>query len=234
MNAVRPETTLFLIQSLDGKITTGDVDARDVDADFPRIPGVAAGLHQYYDLEKQTDNVSLNSGRVMAKIGVNRRRKDPMKLGCSFIIIDNKPHLTAKGVMYLSKWVQTLYLVTTNSNHPAFKLAGTRDNIVVLRYRKRIDFEGLLTTMRKRYGVRRLTIQSGGTLNARWLRLGLVDHVSVVIAPCLIGGANTQSLVGGASLRTIADLKKISVLRLVRCNVLDHSYLHILYDVIRP
>jgi riboflavin biosynthesis pyrimidine reductase len=33
-----------------------------------------------------------------------------------------------------------------------------------------------------------MTIQSGGTLNAKWVRLGLVDEVSVVIAPLLVGG----------------------------------------------
>jgi len=51
----RPVTTLFMIESLDGKISTGDVDELDVDKDFKRIVGVKEGLHQYYDLEKQTD-----------------------------------------------------------------------------------------------------------------------------------------------------------------------------------
>ena len=44
----RPITTLFLLQSVDGKITTGASDALDFDRDFPRIPGLREGLHQYY------------------------------------------------------------------------------------------------------------------------------------------------------------------------------------------
>ena len=94
----RPETTLFLIESLDGKISTGDVDELDIDKDFPKIAGVKEGLHQYYEIEKTTDPYSLNSGKVMAKIGVNTRTEEPKKMGCSFIIIDNKPHLDEKGV----------------------------------------------------------------------------------------------------------------------------------------
>lgn len=48
----RPHTTLFMIMSLDGKISSGDTDALDVDADWKRIQGVKEGLYQYYDLEK--------------------------------------------------------------------------------------------------------------------------------------------------------------------------------------
>jgi 2,5-diamino-6-(ribosylamino)-4(3H)-pyrimidinone 5'-phosphate reductase len=51
----RPETTLFMLTSVDGKISTGDRDIMDVDKDFPTITGLKEGLQQYYDLEKQTD-----------------------------------------------------------------------------------------------------------------------------------------------------------------------------------
>ncbi len=63
----RPETTLFLLSSLDGKISTGDTDAMDVDVDFSKLKGVREGLHQYYDIEKRTDFFSLNSGQSFAQ-----------------------------------------------------------------------------------------------------------------------------------------------------------------------
>ena len=58
-NDGRPFTTLFLLMSVDGKISTGSTDARDVDADFPRIAGVREGLAQYYDIVQKTDLWSL-------------------------------------------------------------------------------------------------------------------------------------------------------------------------------
>ena len=67
----RPITTLFMLMSVDGKISTGASDNLDVDKDFPKITGVKEGLHQYYEIEQTTDLWSLNSGRVQAKIGVN-------------------------------------------------------------------------------------------------------------------------------------------------------------------
>lgn len=63
----RPITTLFMLMSVDGKISTGATDDLDVDNDFPNIKGVNEGLHQYYEIEKTTDLWSLNSGRVQAK-----------------------------------------------------------------------------------------------------------------------------------------------------------------------
>ncbi len=227
----RTYNTLFLIQSLDGKISTGDTDFLDVDLDFKRIHGVKEGLSQYYDIEKTTDPFSLNSGKVMAKIGVNLRTTQPIKMGCSFIIIDNRPHLTESGVHYLSQWVKTLYLVTTNKNHPAYGLKDSLSNLQILDYENKIDFADLFRRLKHNYLAERVTIQSGGQLNAELLRNGFIDEVSIVLAPCLIGGKETQSLMGGESIHTEMDLKKIKPLVLKDCRVLNNSYIHLTYLV---
>lgn len=229
----KPYTSLFMIQSFDGKISTGDVDELDVDKDLSRIAGVKEGLHQYYDLEKQTDYFSLNSGRVMAKIGVNTRIPPASKTDVKFIIIDNKPHLTTQGVEYIAQWVTTLYLVTTNKNHPAYEVKKRFSNIEIVEFDTEIDLALLLEVMHDKYGAKRVTLQSGGTLNAEWLRRGLIDRISVVIAPCLIGGKDTQSLIGGESLHNQADLLNIKALKLIRCDVLEDSYLHVQYEVVQ-
>ena len=70
----RPITTLFMLESLDGKISSGNNDSLDADKDFPKIDGVKEGLHQYYEIEQTTDYYSLNTGKVMAKIGVNDKK----------------------------------------------------------------------------------------------------------------------------------------------------------------
>ena len=94
----RPVTTLFMLMSVDGKISTGAADELDVDKDFPQIVGVREGLHQYYEIEQTTDLWTLNSGRVQAKMGVNTK-KLPSKTPVSFVVIDNK-HLNENGIRY--------------------------------------------------------------------------------------------------------------------------------------
>ena len=70
----RPVTTLFMLMSVDGKISTGAADELDVDKDFPQIAGGSEGLQQYYEIERTTDLWTLNSGRVQAKTGVNTKK----------------------------------------------------------------------------------------------------------------------------------------------------------------
>ena len=77
-----------------------------------------------------------------------------------------------------------------------------------------------------------MTIQTGGTLNAILLRAGLIDHLSIVIAPALIGGKDTATLIDGESLHSPKELSKIKALKLIKCDTLENSYLHLQYDVI--
>ena len=67
MDTSRPFTTLFVLVSVDGKISTGDRKEMDFDLDFPHIRGVKDGLNQYYDLELGTDEFSLNTGKTLAR-----------------------------------------------------------------------------------------------------------------------------------------------------------------------
>jgi len=226
----KPETTLFLLTSVDGKISTGDTDALDVDKDFPNIFGVKEGLHQYYDLEKQTDLFSLNSGRVQAKIGVNEKDGEIKKLPVYFIIIDNKPHLKITGIDYFLKRSKKLFLITTNKNHPVFERKNT-ENLEIIFYKDEIDFCDLFSKLKNNFECDRLTIQTGGTLNTLLLRKGLIDHISLVIAPVLIGGKDTATILDGESLHTPNELSKIKALKLIKCDLLKNSYLHLQYDV---
>ncbi len=116
----RPITTLFMLMSVDGKISTGASDNLDVDKDFPKIAGVKEGLHQYYEIEQTTDLWSLNSGRVQAKIGINTADM-PNKTPVSFVLIDNK-HLKEHGIHYFCALSKQFVLVTSNEKHPAFEM----------------------------------------------------------------------------------------------------------------
>lgn len=76
----RPVTTLFMLMSVDGKISTGASDDLDVDKDFPRIAGVSEGLHQYYEIEQTTDLWTLNSGRFKPKSASIQRKHQTERL----------------------------------------------------------------------------------------------------------------------------------------------------------
>ena len=228
----RPITTLFMLESLDGKINSGNSDNLDADKDWCQIEGVKEGLHQYYEIEATTDYYSLNTGRVMAKIGVNDRKEYHEKVDISFIIIDNKPHLNEHGIDYLCNWVEKLILVTTNKNHIAFSLKEKYENLDILYYEV-LDLKTLLTDMKQKYNAEKLTIQSGGNMNGKFLREDLIDYVNVVLAPLLVGGRDTSTLIDGDAISTVNELNKLKALQLIECNKLEDSYIQLKYKIIR-
>ena len=187
----RPVTTLFMLMSLDGKISTGAGDGLDFDRDLPRVPGVAEGLNQYYELEQLTDLWSLNTGRVMAKVVV----------------------------------------ITSNEAHPAFAVG--EDNLSVM-LRERASLAEALRRLRSEHGCERLTVQSGGTLNAALVREGLVDFVDVVVAPLVVGGRDTPTLVDGPSLTSVEKLSRLCPLELLGCEALQDSCVRLRYRVAQP
>lgn len=222
----RPITTLFMLMSVDGKISTGASDLLDVDKDFPTIEGLKEGLHQYYEIEQTTDLWSLNSGRVQAKLGVNKKAM-PVKTPVSFVLIDNS-HLDEHGIKYFCELSKKFVLITTNRNHPAFNVEADNMGIIL---QEELSLEKALSELKDKYGCDRITIQSGGTINGLFLKDKLFDYVDIVVAPVLIGGKDTSTLIDGESITRKDDLDRLGVLRLVDCEKLQDSYIRLKYEV---
>lgn len=223
----RPITTLFMLMSVDGKISTGATDELDVDSDFPNIAGVKEGLHQYYEIEQTTDLWSFNTGRVQAKMGVNEK-KMPSKTPVSFVLLDNH-HLTKHGIEYFCELSKQAVVITSNASHPAFNVKA--DNLHII-YQEQPSLAKALERLKTECGCDRLTVQSGGTINGLFLREKLFDYVDIVIAPLLIGGKDTSTLIDGDSLMSKTELSKLGVLKLLACEALKDSYVRLRYEVI--
>lgn len=223
----RPITTLFMLMSLDGKISPGASDTLDADKDFPNIDGLKEGLHQYYEIEQTTDLWSFNTGRVQEKLGVNEKPY-PERTPVSFVLLDNT-HLNEHGVTYFCRKSKDFVLITSNKNHPAYNVEESNLHII---FQEELSLKDALTELKHKYGCERITIQSGGTVNGLFLREKLFDYVDIVIAPVLIGGKDTATLIDGLSLLSEKELSQLGVLKLIECIVLDNSYLRLRYEVI--
>ena len=223
----RPITTLFMLVSVDGKISKGASDVLDVDQDYACMDGVKEGLHQYYEIEQTTDLWSLNTGRVQAKLGVNEKEMPP-KTPVSFVLIDNS-HLNEHGVRFFCELSKQFVLITTNPDHPAFRVNAENLGIIL---QEELCLEKALVKLKEEYGCDRITIQSGGTVNGLFLREKLFDYVDIVVAPVLVGGKTTSTLIDGESITTREELDKLGVLKLIDCEKLEDSYVRLRYEVI--
>ena len=91
-----------------------------------------------------------------------------------------------------------------------------------------IDLAAALRALNRELGLRRLALEGGGGANGAFFAAGLVDELSVLIAPALDGTSDSRSLVeaGPAGLAGAVQLK------LTSCEPLDDGLIHLRYAVL--
>ncbi|HEX6370233.1 MAG TPA: RibD family protein [Longimicrobium sp.] len=87
-------------------------------------------------------------------------------------------------VAILSERVSDEYLAFLRGRGVSYLLAGARD----------VDLPLALEKIAARFGVRTLMLEGGGRINGGMLRAGLVDEVSVLLAPVADGRMGTPAL----------------------------------------
>jgi 2,5-diamino-6-(ribosylamino)-4(3H)-pyrimidinone 5'-phosphate reductase len=95
----------------------------------------------------------------------------------------------------------------------------------------RVDLCAALEMLHERYGVRTVRVDSGGTLNGILLRAGLVDEVSLLVHPALIGGTSLRSSFRADDLTTSDGMIP---LKLKALEWLGEGVAWLRYDVVHP
>jgi len=92
--------------------------------------------------------------------------------------------------------------------------------------RPEIDLAGALTTFRRELGIETLLLEGGAGINGSFLAAGLVDELSLVIAPGLDGGADAERIVAAGD-----GLKGKVTLSLLGCEHLAAGAVNLRYRV---
>ena len=137
--------------------------------------------------------------------------------------------MTEHGVTYFCRKSKVFVLITSNKEHPAYNI---KENNLHIIFQEKLSLKDALHELESSYGCNKLTIQSGGTVNGLFLRAKLFDYIDVVVAPVLIGGKETASLIDGSSILSENELSELGVLKLIDCTVLNDSYIRVRYQVI--
>jgi 2,5-diamino-6-(ribosylamino)-4(3H)-pyrimidinone 5'-phosphate reductase len=95
---------------------------------------------------------------------------------------------------------------------------------------ERVDLRVALEELRARYQVKVLRVDSGGVLNGVLLRAGLVDEVSVVISPELVGGTTTNSMFIAPDLSSASG---VIPLKLLHVSNVKEDFVWLRYEVVR-
>ncbi len=94
----------------------------------------------------------------------------------------------------------------------------------------RVDLRAALEELNAQYGVKTVRVDSGGVLNGVLLRAGLVDEVSVLICPALVGGLSPSSIFVAPDL---ASPEGIIPLKLIHVKQLRGEVVWLRYEVVK-
>lgn len=95
---------------------------------------------------------------------------------------------------------------------------------------RRVDLGEALAALAERFGVRRVRVDSGGALAGALLRAGLVDEVSVLLQPALVGGVEPRTFYRAPELH---DDGGVLSLRLVDATALEGDVVWLRYETSR-
>jgi len=120
-------------------------------------------------------------------------------------------------ITVLSEQVSTEYLVHLQEKGISYIFGGKSE----------IDFKKILEKLNKLFGIKKLMLEGGGSLNGSFLRAGLIDELSVLYLPLADGTAGAPSLFDLAQ----GDRRKASKLKLLSVKKLQHDVMWMRYKV---
>lgn len=113
---------------------------------------------------------------------------------------------------------------TTPKNY--IEYLKTRDYDYLVLGEDRVDYRKALKILSERYNARTVLTDSGGKLNCILLEKGLVDEISILISPVLVGNENTK-LFGSLNIKEKIKLK------LEKNEIIDEDHILIVYKVMK-
>ena len=196
--ATRPRVICHMMASLDGRIVTHG---------WPLSP---EGRRQYEEVHETYDAQGWLCGRVTmeehfaqgtrSKLEIAREHKGapredfvaPGEHDSFAFALDPQGKLAWKTndidgdhvVTILSERVSDDYLAFLRDRGVSYLLAGKRD----------VDLALALEKIATRFAVRTLMLEGGGNINGSMLRAGLIDEVSVLLAPVADGRMGTPAV----------------------------------------
>jgi 2,5-diamino-6-(ribosylamino)-4(3H)-pyrimidinone 5'-phosphate reductase len=171
---------------------------------------VMVGGHTLLD---EDPKLTVKSAELRAERAAKGLPENPMKVG-----IVSRANLKLDGDFMTAGPARRVIFTTALTMPEQVNDLSKHGAEVYVLGEKRVDLDLALETL-STLGVRRLMVEGGSRLNFELLRLGLVDELSVYVAPKIFGGEHAPTLAGGDGLFESAAIK----LGLVEARVMDDS-----------
>ncbi|GBF36567.1 2,5-diamino-6-(ribosylamino)-4(3H)-pyrimidinone 5'-phosphate reductase [Methanofervidicoccus abyssi] len=207
-NTLKPYVISNVGMSLDGKLATVNNDSR--------ISG-AEDLKRVHRLRAMVDGIMVGIGTVLKddpRLTVHKidttPRKNPVR-----IVVDSKLKIPLNARV-LNREAKTIIATTSKMSREKEKklkmLKKLKHVDIIETDGDRVDLKKLMEVLYKN-GIRSILLEGGGTLNWSMFKEGLVDRVSVYIAPMIFGGKNAPTYVDGEGFKSVEECVKLKLER---------------------
>jgi len=216
-----PHVVLHVEASLDGRID-------HIRPDVGRFYSLAAGFHEDAIL---TGADTLLQG---AELPAQDDAEPPMPEaiggdGPLFVVTDSRCRFDRWN--WLRKqpyWRDAVALVAQASPAEGLERLAAKGVPVIVCGDRRVDLRAALETLAARHAVRTVRVDSGGALSGALVRAGLVDEVSVLLEPVVVGGVSPRTFLRGPDPTAPEDVAR---LHLQKVEQFDDGLVWLRYDV---
>lgn len=234
----RPYIICHMLQSIDGKIAGNLFDfattlklssyyqKMSIDFHGDAIVYGSVTLVERYGNSKNLDLSNFSNYQTDCKDFVYRDEKkqwvigiDPLgEIGWDASCLKSDRLLNKNVIVILSDEVSDSYLGYLRSLNISYLIAGTKDDL---------DLVMAMQKLKDLFGINKITLQGGGIINDSFLTLGLIDEISLIIAP-IASGDNTATLFSdGKHLLNPVNSKEFV---LKQCQPLENSGVYLNYQ----
>ena len=201
---MRPYVILNAAMTLDGKIATATGSSN--------ISG-KKDLERVHEIRKECDGIMVGIGTVMAddpRLTVHkidaRPEDNPVR-----VVVDSRCRTPADARItngdaktiiaganeYKEEFMKSETYETLKKRGVKFFFSGDR----------RVDLKALMNYLHEE-GIEKLMLEGGATLNFSMIRLGLIDEISICVAPMVVGGADAKTFFDGDGFNTMDESVK--------------------------
>lgn len=223
---MRPYIICHMVASIDGRIDCAMVE---------KISG-----DEYYSTLEELDCPSLLEGRVTmehynaAKEPFVPIINKPVGKFCTFVAEELDAYMVSVDTWGRLRWksnniegVPLICIVSEKASEEYLETLRQQDISWIAVGKDGIDLAKAMEVLYERFGVKRLGLLGGGHINGGFLEAGLIDEVSLLLAPGIDGRTGETSLFDG-----ISDKGRMPVqLRLEQVKKLKNDVLWIRYKL---
>lgn len=196
----RPFVFINAAVTADGKIDTCERRGATISSarDKARVDRLRAGADAVMvggkTLFEEDPRLTVKSEALRAERAARGLSPNPMKVG----IVTNADELPDGDFVNFGA-ARVVIFAAERTSKARVESLRSRGVEVYVHDAPRVDLVEALRVLRG-LGVERLMVEGGGTLNFELLRLGLVDELTIYVAPMIFGGESAPTLADGVGL----------------------------------